>query len=127
MAICYINSQKQICFEDGTPILRPTIVFEKDTDVVHKIGECNSVKEYSDVVINQYNKLRLVTPDLVVMELTRIPVEDACYIIRRAFEYTLSGFLPKLYELVTTKSESEVQTWLANEKSQIPIDVYANI
>lgn len=127
MAICYINSHNQLCRPDGSTLLRPTILFENDMDVFHKVGEAECVEDYQNQVIHRYTDMGLTIPDFVTMELTKIPVEDACYIIRRASEYTLSGFLPKLYQLVTTKPEEEVIAWLTNEKTRIPIDVYANI
>lgn len=127
MSMCYINTQKQLCFENGTPMHQPTILFENDTDVLHKIGEADVVKAYHDIIMTQYASLGIGMPDLVTIELTKIPVEDVCYIIRRASEYTLSGFLPKLYQLVTTKPEEEVIAWLTDEKTRISIDVYANL
>ena len=56
--------------------------------------------------------------DLMVVELSSLPKEMACYIIRRMAEYTASGFVQQFCE---HQDDPDALEWLSREMLRVPI------
>ena len=56
--------------------------------------------------------------DLMVVELSSLPKEMACYIIRRMAEYTASGFVQQFCE---HQDDPDALEWLSREMQRVPI------
>lgn len=123
---CYIENGSIINNLSNTIIEQPALLISKDSGCLHGWGESENVKARFAKFITAYTKagMRDEINDLTLIELSQFKIsrEMACYILRRAVEFTATGFTTELCEQLT--SGKNPLAWLKNEMSRIPINIY---
>lgn len=92
-------------------IEEPSILLDPKMDVFLGWGESAAIQA-KQVRCNQAGL------NLTAVELSAIPKEAACYIIRRMAEYTASGFVQQFCE---HQGGPDALDWLASEMQRVPI------
>lgn len=109
----------------GCIIERPAIVVSKEADTIHGYGNFEDVNAKFIRLANGYAKAGFQddVDDLMLIELSEYHIdrELAGYVIRRATEFTATGFISSLCQKLT--DGSDVISWLKSEMERIPIDL----
>ena len=138
----YMYSGSIYCDATGGIIERPAILINPREDMLIAYGD-------EEHVSARFDKYRAASPELasemVLIGLSNgldgvdgqsLTRKEQCYVMRRAIDYTLSGFITKLYEhLVDELDDSRpdhlppkygqnVKEWIASEMVRLPIDLY---
>lgn len=112
------------CPYTGCLIERPAILVAKEADTLHGYGDFENVEAKFKKFITGYSQagMKKEVDDLMLIELFNYQIdrEMACYVIRRASEYTLTGFIKNLCEQLT-KGNNPI-AWLKTEMERVPID-----
>lgn len=109
---------------DGRIIERPAILVSKTQDMMFGYGDFDALDRKLATTAAAYRTAGFPeeADDLLLIELDsyRMSREQACYIIRRAMEFTASGFILALYREISGGSPVE---WLQSEMARIPLDL----
>ena len=99
---------------------KPAIIVTKD-DTFQRYGEVEIVKNIFEKRIEAYQLLGATNliEELVMIDLSNLENEKVNYIINRAKNYTLNGFIPRLIKESTNPNFSQ---WIEDEMKQFPID-----
>lgn len=89
----------------------PSILLDPEVDAFLGWGE-RAAMQAEQVRCNQAGL------DLMVVELSSLPKEMVCYIIRRMAEYTASGFVQQFCE---HQDDPDALEWLSREMQRVPI------
>lgn len=99
-----------------TTIDEPSIII--DGDVVVKAGSYKLLQTYYGIMLTS----ELISNAILIrFDAQKLPIEDIAYIFRRCIEFTATGFAQQLVE---HWGANHFQTWLAEEKKHIPLNVY---
>lgn len=113
----------------GCAIENPAILVDKDSDVLLKYGEANAVRKYYNRVLTSYQTTGRNPDNFVLIELdSEVYDLDSmsnsrtiqCYILKRAIEYSASGFLPNLIDHI---AKGDVADWLEEQMQRVPLDL----
>lgn len=103
-----------------TFINRPAIMFDPDNDMLLAYGEY-------DGVCRRFDKYIEAAPDMCteyvlfhLFESSLLTTEMQCYILKRAIEYTASGFIRNLNSHLGT---GDLSDWIASEMARVPLDL----
>ena len=127
---CYMEDGSIINAYTGCIIEEPAILVDRETGTIHGYGNLENVKAKFEKFTaaaratgNETVKTNLIDP-LMLIELNgyRISREDACYIIRRAVEFSGTNFLTEFCNELLHGSDPIA--WLNIQKEKIPIDIY---
>lgn len=106
-------------------IERPAILVSKEDDTIHAYGDLENVEAKFKRFVTRWNKpcFQDELNDLMLIELSEYHIdrEMACYVIRRATEFTATGFIRDFARRLT--DGSDVLAWLKSEMERIPIDL----
>lgn len=109
---------------DGRIIERPAILVSKTQDMMFGYGDFDALDRKLATTAAAYRTAGFPeeADDLLLIELDsyRMSREQACYIIRRAMEFTASGFILALCREISGGSPVE---WLQSEMARIPLDL----
>lgn len=112
---------------NGCIIERPAIVVSKEADTVHGYGDFEDVNAKFLKLAAGYAAAGFQddVDDLMLIELSEYHIdrELAAYVIRRATEFTATGFIRSLCQKLT--DGTDVIKWLESERERIPIDLSA--
>ena len=104
----------------GTAIDRPAVLIDHESDILIKYGNADDVEASFDRAMAS----PVLSKGLAMIELgSGMPGspssrEQQCYILKRAVEYTASGFCRGLYEHALDGTLAE---WIARKMSDMPI------
>lgn len=95
----------------------PSILIDGENDIF--LGWGNTEAMYAKMKASNalFTTLGVETP-LTVVDLSPLPKDVACYIIRRMMEYTASGFVWRFLE---HQDDPNALEWLAAEMQRVPI------
>lgn len=124
--VCYIEGGSIMNTATGCFIENPAILVSKTEDIIHAWGNFDTVEAKFNKYTSAYNQAGLtdMANDLLLIELSQyhnVTREMACYIMRRAAEFTATGFVKNLCEQLT--SGSDPVAWLTAEMERIPLDL----
>lgn len=122
--VCYMYSGS-IYNSEGCIIEEPAILVDRNTGVLHGWGNMDVVKAKFDRFAAAYSDADMGNEleSLMMIELSKYKVtrEMACYIMRRAVEFTASGFIEALCrELAEGENPA---AWLKAEMERLPLDL----
>ena len=125
MHVCYMDCGSIINSATGGIIEQPAILVSKADDIVYGWGNMDKV----EAKFEKYTMTRLQAgykeemEDLMLIEFSeyKITREMACYVLRRAIEFTATGFITNLCHEITEGSDPIA--WLRAEMERIPINV----
>lgn len=122
---CYMEGGSIINGYTGSIIEEPAILVSKEADVIHGWGETENVKARFAKYVLAYTQAYMneERDDLMLIELSQYKLdrEKACYIIRRATEFTHTGFIHNLCRVLIEGKDPVA--WLEYEMKRIPIDL----
>lgn len=123
--VCYMEGGSIINAFSGGIIERPAILVSKDEDIIHGWGNFEDVKAKFEKYACAYSKAGMTDDlnNLILIELSeyKISREMACYVIRRAAEFTATDFVRNLAGRLA--DGSDLVAWLKSEMERIPIDL----
>lgn len=121
--VCYMEGGSIINAFSGGIVERPAILVSKEADTIHGWGNFEDVEARFAKYACAYSKAGMTDDlnDLMLIELSeyKITREMACYVIRRAAEFTATGFIRNLACKLTDGSDPVA--WLKSEMERIPI------
>lgn len=122
--VCYIEGGSIINALTGQIIEDPAILVSKNADVLHAWGNEDNVNAKFVKFASAYEKAGFTDDlnDLMYIQLSQFKIsrETACYVIRRAAEFTATGFIRHLCEQINSGDPVE---FLKQEMERIPIDL----
>ena len=122
---CYMDGGSIYSSITGCIIEDPALLVDKSADCLHGWGNMSSVEPKFANMAYGYSQAGMtdMLNDLRLIELSKFKVdrETACYILRRATEFTATGFLTALCEHL--EDDSDPIAWIRSEMERIPIDV----
>lgn len=122
---CYMDGGSIINGLTGNIIERPAILVSKSDDIIHGWGDMETVEPRFAKYAYGYSQAGMTEElnDLMLIELSeyKIDREMACYVIRRATEFTATGFIRNLCQELT--SGSDPIAWLKAEMERMPINL----
>lgn len=121
---CYMENGSIVNSYSGCIIEDPAILVSKNADTLHGWGNEGSVNAKFMKLASAYQAAGFLDDllDLKFIQLNkfRISREMACYVIRRAVEYTVTGFITKFCEEI---EHGDPEAFLKKEMERIPIDL----
>lgn len=123
MHVCYMEGGSIINAFTGGIIERPAILIGREDDIIHGWGDFENVEARFSKFAYAYSQAGMTEElnNLMLIELSeyKLTREMACYVIRRAAEFTATGFIRNLaWELM---EGSDPVAWLRTEMERIPI------
>lgn len=121
---CYIEGGSIINAYTGAIIENPAIVVSGDTLIGW--GDMEDMKPKFDRSAYGYSQAGFTDEleSLMLIELSgyKLDRETACYVMRRASEFTATGFIENL--CVKLKGGTDPAEWLKSEMERVPVDLY---
>lgn len=125
MHTCYMKYGSIYSSYSGCIIERPAILVSGSYDILHAWGNFENVEDVFNEYVDKYTKAGFTdeVKDLTLIELSNYEIsrEMACYVLRRATEFTASNFIRNLCDKLT--DGSDVVAWLKTEMERVPIDI----
>lgn len=122
---CYMEGGSIINSHSGSIIENPALLADIELGCLYGWGEMDSVMAKFKKFTDAYRKTgdADITKSLAVIELSQYKIsrEEACYVLRRAVEYTATGFIEELYKQVTEGPDA--LAWLKSEMERVPISL----
>lgn len=121
---CYMECGSIINGYTGGIIENPALLMSAETDCLHGWGDAETVHKKFERHASAYQKAGMTDDleDLMYVELSQYKVsrEMACYILRRAVEFTATGFVRNLCREI---KEGDPAAFVEKEMARIPIDI----
>ncbi len=114
--VCYMEGGSIINGVNGYVIENPTILVSGSEDMIFGYGNTENVEKRLERYRGKVKNLTLI--ELSEYKITR---EMACYVIRRAVEYTGTGFIAALCRELA-KNPDPV-SWIKSEMERVSIDL----
>ena len=95
----------------------PSILIDGENDVFLGWGNAEAMYKKMKASSSLFTALKVESP-LTVVELSPLPKDVACYILRRMMEYPASGFISQFLE---HRDDPNALEWLASEMQRVPI------
>ena len=95
----------------------PSILIDGENDVFLGWGNAEAMYKKMKASSSLFTALTVESP-LTVVELSPLPKDVACYILRRMMEYPASGFISQFLE---HRDDPNALEWLASEMQRVPI------
>ena len=112
---------------NGSIIKHPALLFDKKDDCLQGFGEAENLIPKLHRMADAFHRLgfpdmaaSLMLIDFSNASFRRLTNEEICYILRRAIEFTATGFLT---ELAKHTINPDFKTWVQSEMKRIPIDL----
>lgn len=122
---CYMEYGSIINAVTGGIIERPAILIDKSDGCLHGWGNIENVEAKFNKLVDRFSQSgnTAMANDMVLIELSeyKIDREMACYVLRRATEFTATSFTKDLYREIT-KGTNPIK-WLKSEMERLPIDL----
>lgn len=124
MHTCYMEDGSIINGFTGGIIEEPALLVSKSEDILHAWGNKAVVEKKFEQRVLAYTQLdyKEELENLMLIELSnyKIDREMACYILRRATEFTATRFIEKLCRELQSGDPVE---WIRSEMNRISIDI----
>lgn len=123
--ICYMLGDEIVNGITGAYVKRPAVLVSKSGDIIHAWGEFEDVEARFNKFAYGYSEANLTDElnDLLLVELSvdkGVTKELACYVMRRAAEYTASGFVKAFCREIVGGNPAG---WLKAEMEKFPLDL----
>lgn len=112
---------------NGNVVENPAILLDKDSGCVHGCGDIEIVSAKFERMASAYDQagMRDMAESLLLLDFSDAffhgaTKEEICYILRRATEYTASGFQKRLCKHAVLP---DFKAWLHGEMKAFPIDL----
>lgn len=112
-----IHEEYGTIFINGFGIERPTMLVDTDSDVLLNYGNYADVKTKFDKYTGKNIPAELKS-SIAMFTFDTLPNKAIIYILKRAINYTASGFVKNLAKKYC---EPDFQTWLNAEMLRVPI------
>lgn len=121
---CYMECGSIINGYTGGIIENLALLMSKNTDCLHGWGNAETVQKKFEKYADAYQKAGMTEDleNLMYVELSEYKVsrEMACYILRRAVEFTATGFIRNL---CTEIEKGNPVAFVEKEMERIPVDI----
>lgn len=122
--VCYMEGGSIVNALTGNIIENPAILVSKKADVLHAWGNEDKVSTKFTRFVTAYQNAGLLNDlnDLMFIQLNNFKItrEMACYVIRRAAEFTATGFIRNLCKEL---EHGDPEAFLRREMERIFIDL----
>lgn len=122
--VCYMENGSIINAFTGSIVESPAILVSKNEDTLHAWGNKDAVSAKFTRFATAYQNAGFLDDlnDLMFIQLSNFKItrEMACYIIRRAAEFTATGFIRNLCGEL---EHGDPEAFLRHEMERIPIDL----
>lgn len=121
MSVCYVNADNLVETQYGVVLREPSIHIIAEDDIFVRFGEYSVLQNKAEIESSYLFKSGLRVPVQIIMSLSGLQPDFACYVIRRMVEYSSTGFVRDFYE---RGKDRDCLEWLKNERLRIPINVF---
>lgn len=120
--LLYVNQNNELKTTYSGVILKdPAVQVIAEEGIFVRFGEFEALVHQAELDVSSMLKSNMKVPVQTVISLSRLPVDLACYVIRRMIEHPGDGFIKSMYE---KQDSGDFLDWIINERQKYPINVF---